>query len=329
MIDISKAQLEANLRATMQMREAAEREARNVKEVLVDLARQFLAPEIDAIKRQDADDPEQWPAKKLGGWMKERLRAKINRLEFAARSSSPEALQKALAEIEALQAQVRELKAQSDKLAAAEAELTRAQETIKARDSELTGLRREATRLREEVARARQAAATAPVDSSAVDSPTVPPSAGGDPTARPEWFEAWQRSRGFDSEQAVVRVMGFQGFCLYQSIEHTLVREGTVKVGTLYRVFDRLQERELVEHKAPGTEARGKAAFFYWLTDKGREAFRLLFGEAAVESEYHRLKARHKGDEHIVLNLQARDVFQARGATVDLYPQRVVIPGPD
>jgi len=34
MIDISKAQLEANLRATMQMREAAERAFHRVKEVL-------------------------------------------------------------------------------------------------------------------------------------------------------------------------------------------------------------------------------------------------------------------------------------------------------
>jgi hypothetical protein len=42
MIDISKAQLEANLRATMQMREAAERAFHRVKEVLVDLALQFL-----------------------------------------------------------------------------------------------------------------------------------------------------------------------------------------------------------------------------------------------------------------------------------------------
>jgi hypothetical protein len=68
---------------------------------------------------------------------------------------------------------------------------------------------------------------------------------------------------------------------------------------------------------------RGRTSHFYWLTDKGREAFQLLFGEEAVESEYHRLKACHKSPEHIALNLQARDVFVARGAIVDLYPRPV------
>ena len=288
----------------------------------MDLARQFLAPEIDAVKRQDADDPEQWPARKLGGWMKERLRAKINRLEFAAQGSSPEVLQQTQAAIERLQAENNELKRQTSKLAAAEAELARAQEAIKARDSELAGLRREATRLREEVAQAREAAATAP----AAVSPTVPPSDVGDATARPEWFEAWQKSRGFDSEQAVVRVMGFQALCLRQSIEGALAGEGTAGA-TVWRALERLQDRGLVEQKVPEGESRGRTSHFYWLTDEGREAFRLLFGEEAVESEYYHLKARHKGDEHIALNLQARDVFVARGATVDLYPRRVVIKG--
>jgi hypothetical protein len=61
MIDISKAQLEANLIATMQMREAAEWAFHRVKKVLVDLALQFLAIEIDQVKVQDADDPTEWP----------------------------------------------------------------------------------------------------------------------------------------------------------------------------------------------------------------------------------------------------------------------------
>ena len=121
--------------------------------------------------------------------------------------------------------------------------------------------------------------------------------------------------------------MGFQGVCLYQSIERALESDGTIGTRTARRALDRLQRRKLVEQKAPETEARGKAAHFYWLTGKGRQAFRLLFGKEAVESEYHRLKARHKGDEHIALNLQARDVFVARGATVNLYPERVVIQG--
>jgi len=335
MIDISKAQLETNLRAALQMREAAEREARNVKEVLVDLARQFLASEIDAVKQQESDDPEQWPARKLGGWMKEKLRARINRLEFAARAGSPEVLQRTQAEVERLQAQVKELQTRNDQLAAVEAELTTAQETIRALESELSGLRQEAAHLREEVAQAHSAAAaqlTLPIVSPVTTSPgTSSSDAGfglGDATTRPEWFDRWRTSRGFDSEQAVLRVLGFQGLCLRQSIEKALAGEGTAgATAWVWRTLERLRERGLIEQEIPEGESRGRTAHFYWLTDRGRQAFRLLYGWEPVESEYHRLKARHKGDEHIALNLQARDVFVKRGAMVDLYPKRVVIQG--
>lgn len=107
-----------------------------------------------------------------------------------------------------------------------------------------------------------------------------------------------------------------------------LIGKGFVGDGTtVWRALERLQDRGLVEQKVPETEARGKAAHFYWLSDKGHRAFQLLYGQEPVKSEYHLLKARHKGDEHIALNLQARDVFVARGATVDLHPRRVVIQG--
>ena len=316
MVDISLAQLEANLRAALQMREAAEREARLVKETLIALANYFLAAEIDAV-RQQGDDPGQWPASKLGEWIKEKLRARINRLEFAARASSPEVLQRTQAEIERLQAQIRELQARSGQLPGVEAELARAQETIRARDTELAALQTEVTRLREVLAREREAAPLIPA-------PVSPSSAG----EKPEWFIQWQTSRGFESESAVVRVMGFQGFCLYQSIEDALLKAGTIGAGVLNRVLNRLQDQGLVERAIPkGESSKGRVPHLYWLTDQGCQAFRLLYEQEPVESEYYRLKARHKGDEHIVLNLQARDVFEARGATVNLYPQRVVIQG--
>jgi hypothetical protein len=55
--------------------------------------------------------------------------------------------------------------------------------------------------------------------------------------------------------------------------------------------------------------------------------FRLLFGREAVESEYDCLLARHKSDEHVLLNLWARDVLLQYGAeAVDLYPQPIPLP---
>lgn len=85
----------------------------------------------------------------------------------------------------------------------------------------------------------------------------------------------------------------------------------------------------MIDRVTPKAESRGRASHLYYLTDKdkGCEAFRLFFGEEAAESEYHRLRAGHESDKHVLLNLQARDVFVARGATVDLYSQPVTIRG--
>jgi len=60
------------------------------------------------------------------------------------------------------------------------------------------------------------------------------------------------------------------------------------------------------------------------LTERGREAFRTLFGEEPVKSEYDLLLARHKSPEHVLLNLHARSVLLSAGAeSVDLYPRPV------
>ncbi len=46
-----------------------------------------------------------------------------------------------------------------------------------------------------------------------------------------------------------------------------------------------------------------------------------------MESEYDRLLARHKSAEHVLLNLETRDVLLAAGAeSVDLYPRPVPLP---
>jgi hypothetical protein len=338
MVDVSKAQLEANLSATRDLLAMAEKEARGVKAILTEIVHRFLAAELDALKVQEQENPTEWPTRELGRWVIEKLDARFTRLEYAAEGDLEKELQEALAEIERLRAENGELKGQADQLAVLEAELARAQEGIKARDNELAGLHRLVDHLQAEVARTRGAATAALTPASPVSPPSgVVASASAAPAASPPsdgsgarvpgWLEEWRSSRGFESDQAVIRVLGFQGFCLYQSIEKALESDQSVGTRTARRVLERLQERGLVEQEIPEGESRGRVPHFFWLTGKGRQAFQLLFGEEAVESEYHLLKARHKSHEHLVLNLQARDVFEARGYVVNLCPERSVIQG--
>ena len=58
------------------------------------------------------------------------------------------------------------------------------------------------------------------------------------------------------------------------------------------------------------------------LTERGREAYRLLTGQALPESLTQRLLNRHKTVEHTVLNLMARQVLRRfRYTGIDLFPE--------
>ena len=57
------------------------------------------------------------------------------------------------------------------------------------------------------------------------------------------------------------------------------------------------------------------------LTERGREAYRLLFAEALEESAFERLLKRHKTIEHTTLNLLAHNLLQRFGfQAIELYP---------
>lgn len=244
----------------------------------------------------------------------------VNHLEPVLQADIGEEVRNVQSEVQRLQAEFGQLKA---KLAAVITGLTEAQGTIRAINAELAECRKVTTTLRKELVRSRRIAVAIPSSIS----PTALLPDDGNETTETDWFEQWQKSRGFASEKAAVWAMGSQGLCLRDSIGRTLDQEGLFSATTMGRSLERLRDRGLITKAIPRVESKGRASHLYYLTDKGREAFRLLFGEEAVESEYHRLKARHGSDEHVLLNLQAREVFVARGAAVDLYPQPIAIEG--
>jgi hypothetical protein len=138
---------------------------------------------------------------------------------------------------------------------------------------------------------------------------------------------AWQAAAAFERDREALRAIGRHGFCLRADVAGALgIADATS--GTARQVFDGLKGLGLMEEERPRVESVGQTPYLLRLTERGREVYAALFDEEAAPSEYDRLLARHKTAEHVLLNLQARDVLLAAGAeSVDLYPRSVGLPG--
>jgi hypothetical protein len=138
---------------------------------------------------------------------------------------------------------------------------------------------------------------------------------------------AWQASAAFGRDREALHAIGRHGFCLRADVAGALgIADATS--GTARQVFHALKSLGLLEEQRPRMESVGQTPYLLRLTPRGQEVYRALFDEEATESEYDRLLSRHKSAEHVLLNLQARDVLLQAGAeSVDLYPRPVRLAG--
>jgi hypothetical protein len=84
----------------------------------------------------------------------------------------------------------------------------------------------------------------------------------------------------------------------------------------------------LLEILEPKSGRQGRPPQLLKLTERGREAFLILFSKEAVPSELDELMKRHKSLEHALLNLEAAAMLRERlNASVDMYPPMIVLDG--
>ena len=79
-----------------------------------------------------------------------------------------------------------------------------------------------------------------------------------------------------------------RGFCLRAGVANAIGFKDATS-GAARRVFNDLRERGLLEEERPQAETVGRTPYLLRLTERGREAFRALFGQEPVEPEYDRL----------------------------------------
>jgi hypothetical protein len=148
-------------------------------------------------------------------------------------------------------------------------------------------------------------------------------------TIASDWYQAWQAETtpgNVERQKVALQLVG-RGEAFFRSeIVERLNAQGILNevspdkpTGTGARLFiDLINLKFMTEINAGYGAAVPKPL---QLTERGLEAYRLLFGETLGESAFDRLLKRHKTIEHTTLNLLAYSLLQRFGfQAIELYP---------
>lgn len=328
---LSRAQLEANVRALVRMLSEAQKTAAELGRALRVIGEMLLPTEMERLR----EEPHRPDDRSFADWLIRTLREKYGLVAV-------EGVEGALAQVEALQARVRELEQQVRHLEGRlhevprlQGEIERLQQQLREREEAIERLRRDLVEREEHIQalqakvaeqeghiEALQAALTHGTPSASLGNEHAP-------------AEAVEVAEDHDQEEegpvarsvqlsptahAMLQVMGDRGYCLLTHIGAVM---GKDRRG-LHRAKGQLLSLGLITVRQSQASAgvRGRPPEILMLTDAGRALYRDLFGREAVESEYTRGLRAHKSEEHLFLIFALRDGLLARGAVdVDVFPE--------
>ena len=321
--------------AERRMRLAADERVVTARGLLMDVVVHLLASELDDVRKKE--DVTKWSDAQLVRWMKDHLSRYLWQLRALTGSAAQRRLEQAAQEITRLKAENAQLSKQhllnqleANTVATYKATIAEQQVQIKRLQRELADARADL-----EIARSQAARPIEPppiiIDMSVVEEPYVPPppTAPSPSTSTADWYAAWQQDTAPEilaRQQKLIEVVG-EGEAFFRAeIVAALNAAGLLNddpdrpSGTLRRLFAGLNEHGLIEEMDGGYGA--SVARPIMLSERGREAYRLVTGRTLPESIYQRLLKRHKTVEHTVLNLMARQVLRRFQYTaIDLFPE--------
>jgi hypothetical protein len=125
----------------------------------------------------------------------------------------------------------------------------------------------------------------------------------------------------------LLRLIGESGVCQRATLQEQVnALWGVTSRNAMIDAVNLLQRHSLVEILSPQCGRPGRPAQLLRLTERGREAFLLLFDKDTAPSELDELLKRHKSPEHTALNLEAAEALRTRlNAVVDLYPPMITL----
>jgi len=149
------------------------------------------------------------------------------------------------------------------------------------------------------------------------------------PELLPAWMQEWMQSEQFARDRTALWVLGSTGVARRMDASALVAQAFGVEPGSggVNRTFDRLRKMQLIEVLEVSEAPKGRGAWhLYRLSQKGEDAFRLLFGRDPALSQTTLLLNRHKSPEHVLLILAAADLFTEAGWKADPLPDPVPLP---
>ena len=145
----------------------------------------------------------------------------------------------------------------------------------------------------------------------------------------PEWVREWQRKKTYERDVVLLQVLAETGVARRKrAAELFAARLGLERSGGgISRAFQRLTRLGVAEVIEVRTETSGRSTHLLRLTERGRDAYRLLFHADPAPSQTTELLKRHKSPEHALLNLEAADLLREAGYKVDVFPGQIELPG--
>ena len=168
----------------------------------------------------------------------------------------------------------------------------------------------------------------------------------------PDWLQEMESARGFNNIMRFIKVVGSTWECRRQPLTLMLIKPGSDSgyLRALPRVLAESERPLIVLHGVAdedeeGDEAdetrevrvvgradagaarkKGRPGNLVALTEEGRVAYQQIFGTPPLRA-YEQYLARHKSDQQIALVLEAIDLLEWAGHTVERFPSVVNLPG--
>jgi hypothetical protein len=331
MVDTVTANLNQLLRQQTTLREVAEDRARQARDALLRVAEALCSGALDAARQEDPGGLAGWDADQIADLVVAEVQGQLDQagLSDVADDGDVDAVtlyQQAVETIERLQGELdracRHIGEAEAAREQAEEQARLAQGRVQVLEQTVADLQRRAMSMTTSpVVAGMQQPLPMPVDHDPIVS--APPLRLR-PGPEPEWMQAWRQERGrvFERTSALVIVIGETGECRRKQLAE-LAGERlnlSAKHSGVKRAFGYTIKRGLTEIVEFQQVISGGSTHLLRLTPKGQKAYLYLTQTEAAPSILDEMLRRHKSPEHAFLNLEAADLLEETGCTVDRFP---------
>jgi hypothetical protein len=311
------------------LREVAEKRARRSRDALQRVAEALCSRALDHVRKEDADSLSAWDADKIADFIIREVRQQLDQIDLAGVYG-----QDAMTQRQESNADSNVIR---DELGREQAQTAEAKRILRQTAVRAEAAEKKAEVLEQTVATLQKGLST-PVDvppttTTNLTQPSTPTSdlltvgtpqrhQSLQPGLEPEWMAQWRESESFEQEAALVIAMGETGECRRNRLADLAGdRTGLRSRGDgIKHIIPHVMRMGLVESIPVENAIKGRSIHLLKLTPQGRKAYLFLTRKEPAPSVLDELLMRYKNPEQAYLHLEAADLLEEAGYTVDRYP---------